>query len=246
MPVLSALIVTGLTLGWIVVGTEWGEPWVTSQTRFFIRDGMVRWPAAAIALAALLRVRRRWPVRVLGRPQRPHGVPWGTAAMVIGCLIILSPVSQFWNDGGYTAAVFFSEMSTGVFEELVFRGVILCGLLYGLGRSERSVRIALVLTSVLFGVVHVLGGPISIVVTMLVGAVFMRSTLELSSLWPAAIFHGLLDVGANGADAAPQGDFSAWGEPWIISGDLLLLVAGIVAFVSFFRWKSWPVEDGFG
>ena len=77
--------------------------------------------------------------------------------------------------------------------------------------------------------------------TTVLGALFLASTLELQSLWPAAIFDGLLDVGVNGPDLAPAEVDETWGETFLIAGDLVLFAASIASLIAFALWRSWPI-----
>lgn len=222
-------------VGWIIVGTELIDPIATSDTTEFVRDGIVRWPFAIVAIIALRRASRSWPVSTFGLPKRPTEFPWATIALTLGTLGLASQLTGFWGDGSYTAAVFFSEMSTGVVEEVVFRGLIFCGLIAGLGRSSARFKIAAYLTCLLFGVAHLLGGWEAVVVTTLVGALFLASTLELQSLWPAAVLHGLLDVGIKGGDDTGV-------EILLVGGNLALFGGSLIAIIAFAVWGDrWPV-----
>lgn len=240
LPIPSAVAWSAAVFGWIVVGTIVGDRWVKGATSSFVRDGVVRWAAAALLLGLLWIVRDRLPINLLGAPQRPAWFPWATIVLVLAASIRLSVVSQFWDEVDYTAAVFFSELSTGVVEELAFRGLIFGGLLLGLGRGRRGVRLAALITTALFGLVHVSGGWAAIVVTLLFGAVFLLATIEVRSLWPAAIGHGLFDVGVNGA--GPVGE-EEWSSDLMTFASLGLLLAGIVGLVVMARWSRWPVVE---
>ena len=235
-PVVAAVLVASLLVGWIVLGTALVDPIATSPTREFIRDGLVRWPFAVMAGLALWRVGRSWSISTFGRPRRPTRVPWATAALALGTLGLASQLTGFWSDGSYTAAVFFSEMSTGVVEEVVFRGLVFCGLVAGLGRSSGRVKLAAYLSCALFGLAHVLGGWESVLVTAFLGALFLASTVEMQSLWPAAVLHGLLDVGIKGGDDTGV-------EVLLVGGNLVLLGGSVAALVAFALWGDrWPVE----
>jgi len=238
LPIPAAVAWSAVVFGWIVIGTLISDRWADTATSSFVRDGVVRWSAAVLLFGLLWLLRDRLPLNLLAAPQRPRWFPWATIVLALAALIRLTVVSQFWGEPGYTGAVFFSELSTGVVEELAFRGLIFCGLLVGLGRTTRGVRVAAMLTTVLFGLVHVTGGWAAILVTLLFGAVFLISTLEVRSLWPAAILHGLFDVGVNGA--APVGE-EEWNSTLMTFASLGLLLAGIVGVVVLALWSRWPV-----
>lgn len=240
VPTVSAVMWSVLVFGWIALGTLLLKPLAGSPTEDFVRDGAVRWPGALVVLALLLLLRKRMPIDLLGLPSVPVIFPWASITLVVVALIRLSVVTQFWGDGAYTAATFFSELSTGVFEELAFRGLIFGGLVFGFGRQRSGVRKAAVISTVLFGLVHASAGWAAVVVTLLFGAVFLISTLELRSLWPAAVLHGLFDVGVNGGAAAGAED---WRPTLTGFASVSLLLAGAVAIVVAARWRQWPVQD---
>lgn len=237
-PIPSAVMWAAVVFGWIALGTILTDDMIDTATTSFVRDGFVRWSAALLIFALLWVLRRRLPISVIGAPWRPQWFPWATIVLAVAALIRLTVVTEFWDDPRYTGAVFFSELSTGVIEELAFRGLIFGGLLLGLGRTRRGVRIAAVVTTVLFGLVHISGGWASIVVTLLFGAVFLTSTLEVRSLWPAAVLHGLFDVGVNGGASAGEED---WNSTLMTFASLGLLLAGLVGAVLLVRWRRWPV-----
>lgn len=241
-PMVVAVVITVVVFAWIALGTVALTPLATPlfderAIANFARDGAVRWPGAAILLLLLWRARGGLTLDFVGRPSWPVWFPWATITLGVAALIRLSVVTQFWDQGGYTLATVFSELSTGVFEELAFRGVMLSGLVLGLGRSRGGVRKALLITTVLFGVVHGAAGWGAIIVTLLFGAVFLLSTLELRSLWPAAVLHGLFDVGVNGA---PPAGVAQWNETLTTFASVALLLAGLVALVRFGFWSRWP------
>ncbi len=74
---------------------------------------------------------------------------------------------------------------TGLFEELVFRGVILTRC-YALVRSRAA---AVVLAGILFGLVHAYQGPLGIIQTAAIGIVLGITATLSHSLWPAIIGH---------------------------------------------------------
>lgn len=241
-PTLSATAWSVIVFGWIAVGTAIAAPLGGSSAQDFVRDGVVRWPGAAMVLAILWLIRAQLPINLVALPSASPVVerlfPWATITLVVVAGVRLSVVTQFWRNGTFTAATFFSELSTGVFEELAFRGLIFSGLLYGLGQTASGVRKSALITTVLFGVVHASGGWAAVAVTALFGAVFLVSTLELRSLWPAALLHGLFDVGVNGGASAGVG---TWRPTLTGFASAALLLAGAAGLIILLRWTHWPV-----
>ena len=98
------------------------------------------------------------------------------------------------------AGVFFIGMAAGSVEEMVFRGFIMNLLDKKFGRKA-----AVLIPSVLFGLVHIIGMDFSIlsclqvlVAGSLVGIMFSFITLEQHSVWNSAIVHGVWNIITSG------------------------------------------------
>ena len=77
-------------------------------------------------------------------------------------------------------------------EEIAFRIVLMRGIAYALGDSRAAFATALVVQTVVFGLVHAYQGPAGIAGSTLSGLVYGGLTLAArGSIWPAAITHGL-------------------------------------------------------
>jgi membrane protease YdiL (CAAX protease family) len=99
-----------------------------------------------------------------------------------------------------TSVVIFVSINTmlvGFSEELMFRGILLQGLL-----SRLSIWPAIWVTSALFGAVHVLNvfitgellaSMIQAVAAFMSGMMFMAIRIRSGSLWPAIVYHALWD-----------------------------------------------------
>lgn len=77
-------------------------------------------------------------------------------------------------------------------EELIFRGVIMSALEYRWGKG-----IAIIVPSVIFGALHILGNELDILSTIqlliagsIVGILFSLVTYESGSIWCSALIHG--------------------------------------------------------
>lgn len=239
-PATTATGWSGVVLGWIAAGTLATRPIADTTAEELWADGAIRWPAAAIAAIIAWRLRDRLPISLFGMPKAPKWFPWATVLLTFVVLIRVSVVSQFWDRPGLASAIFFSEMSVGFLEELAFRSLIFPGLILGFGTSRAGVRKAALLSCALFGLVHIFGGLPLTLVTLFFGAVFLLVALELRSVWPAAVLHGLFDVGVNGATAGNADD---WNETLMGFANVALLIGGLVALVMLGFWKNWPVAD---
>jgi len=103
-------------------------------------------------------------------------------------------------------------------EEALFRGVALSGLRRSIGAPA-----ALVVTALLFGLIHVL--PLRILLTFVLGLWFGALVLATRSLWPAVFAHL-----ANNAMALAIDDDGAF-TPWTFAAGAALAAAGVAILV---------------
>jgi membrane protease YdiL (CAAX protease family) len=90
-------------------------------------------------------------------------------------------------------------LSTGLFEETAFRGVILSAMLLAWGSTKRGVLKCFLISSLLFGMLHlvnllsrdILPAFSNAVYTCFTGALFAGVALRCRSIWPAVLLHGL-------------------------------------------------------
>lgn len=92
--------------------------------------------------------------------------------------------STLGRETSYPSALFHAAMVAPYVEELLFRGVILCGLL-----SNHSRKCAIIWSSILFGLSHL--NPWQFSPALLYGFVFAWWTISTGSLWPAVVGHAL-------------------------------------------------------
>jgi len=137
----------------------------------------------------------RWNDLRFVRPQFVLRSIWFPALylIVFAALIItlrMPPATTF-------AFIFINTMLVGFSEETMFRGV-----LFRAFEDRMAIWPAIILTSVLFGAVHLLNvfitgdlGPAALqsLAAALSGLVFMAILLRTGSIWPAIIYHGLWD-----------------------------------------------------
>ena len=89
--------------------------------------------------------------------------------------------------------VFFTGVATGFVEEMAFRGVLLHSL-----KKAWNTKTAVIVSSILFGIVHILGGglsPVSCLMTVLsvatIGIAFSLITIETGTVWSSGIVHAV-------------------------------------------------------
>lgn len=95
-----------------------------------------------------------------------------------------------------SAGIVFTGFAAGFVEEMVFRGVIL-----NLLKEKWNLKVAVLLPSVLFGFVHIIGMDFSIVSSLLVliagtmvGVMFSMIAIESGSVWNSGIVHALWNI----------------------------------------------------
>lgn len=95
-----------------------------------------------------------------------------------------------------SAGVAFTGIAAGFVEEMVFRGVILNAL-----KKRWNIKVAVIVPSMLFGIVHVLGQDFSIgscllviIAGTMVGVMFSMIAIESGSVWNSGIVHAIWNV----------------------------------------------------
>lgn len=142
------------------------------------------------------------------------------------------------------ASAFVLCFFVGMFEEGLFRGIVLGALLARMGRTRAGVLGAAVVSSLLFGVVHVLpfviGGQVSDalglaqavlktlqtgIVGLLMAAVFVKTR----NIWTVVLVHGLNDLFAMVAEALFAGTVSTQ----YVNADPTAGLASVVVYLVF-------------
>jgi len=95
-------------------------------------------------------------------------------------------------------------LSTGFYEEILCRGLILFACLKKWGKTRKGIYLAVIFASVIFGLFHLINlvmgrGTLLEVITQIIyatffGVFFAACLLRLGSIWPAIITHTLFDM----------------------------------------------------
>lgn len=95
-----------------------------------------------------------------------------------------------------SAGVFFTGLGAGIVEEMVFRGIMMCVI-----EKRFNKKIAIIVPSVLFGLVHIIGmgfAPLScalvLVAGTMVGVMFSLIASTTKSIWNSAIVHAIWNM----------------------------------------------------
>lgn len=87
-----------------------------------------------------------------------------------------------------------SWLLAAVCEEAAFRGYLLTRLTDVLGRGRLRVAVAVLGSSVLFGMLHTEQGPVGVVVATLGGVVFSVLRYRCRTVWAPVLAHGFDDT----------------------------------------------------
>jgi membrane protease YdiL (CAAX protease family) len=132
-------------------------------------------------------------------------------------------------------------ISVGIAEEFLFRGVLLLVLVRAWGTSRRGILRAVLVTSVMFGLVHatpaLAGEDLGHVAANLFGTIVSAGwwaalVLTYRTVWPGVVIHTLTNSATLAvAEITQQSSLGAWGSlradllelPWLVFGVWLLM-----------------------
>lgn len=142
-----------------------------------------------------------------------------------------------------TTGIFFSGISAGIVEEMVFRGIIMNALDKRYGN-----KVAILVPSLLFGIVHILGmnfdissSLLVIVAGTMVGVMFSLIALEHNSIWNSAIVHilwnivilgGVIDIGNSVSEYAIY-NYLLDTKSFFITGGEFGIESSVVALIGY-------------
>lgn len=112
-------------------------------------------------------------------------------------------------------------LSTGLFEEILCRGLVFSLIINKWGRKRSGCYLAIILSSILFGMfhfVHYFLGNASLIATItqvicatFIGVFFVACVVRNHSIYPAIILHGILDIaGSLGEIAVGSGIYKGY------------------------------------
>ena len=177
-------------------------------------------------------------------------VTWLISAvlMPISVLLISILVGGHWQTNTFdakttlatiTSAVFFFGLATGIVEEIIFRGIIM-----GCLEKRFNIKIAVLIPSVLFGLLHIIGNDLDfasivqlLIAGSIVGILFSLITYESNSIWNSAIIHaiwnmtiigGILYIGKS-ADGSSIFNFILENKSFLLSGGDFGIEASVIS-----------------
>ncbi len=136
-------------------------------------------------------------------------------------------------------------LTTGLFEELVFRGILFCALAGAFKENKKGLLTAYVLSSVLFGLSHLLNGfsgstLLQVGYSTLTGGLFAFCFLKTKNILCCALVHGVYNFCGLLYDTQGLGS----GVVFDLGTVLSMLIVGVLVgiFVLYKVWK-YPEEE---
>jgi len=218
-------------VAWALV-TVFGMRWASDGSKKPLLEGVthgISWNLVmAIAVLAVATAVMRWRDLkfVAPRPRLSLGILWFPALYL--AVFALLPALLGLPPAGTLLFIAINTALVGLSEEWMFRGVLFQGL-----RSRLALWPAMLLTSALFGAVHVLNvfvtgqlleAAVQAVAAFLSGLLLMALLVRTGSIWVPIAYHALWDFGTfvasstRPADAAPA-DFAqgwTWALPMLV------------------------------
>ena len=202
----TILIVSLVTFGVVFIGAEDGLPPEPSGLALFTMGQMVL-SATTIFLMIKFNVfsKDNFKSKNLGLGLL---LGWVTYLCIIVTIIISIssfPANSFTipNTPGLLITVLHPLIGTGLFEEVLFRGLILKLLLVAFGDSKKGIIKAVIISSILFGMVHignVIAGAgllptiFNIIGAVLVGVFYAALYIRTKNLWVVIILHAITNL----------------------------------------------------
>ena len=142
-------------------------------------------------------------------------------------------------------------LGTGFFEEMAFRGCAFMLVLKGRTQSKKQIFLAIFLSSVVFGFIHIVNifssGPIAVILQIgysaLIGALCSMILLLTQNIWLCVILHATYNFCGGLIDSYGIG--TQWTLPEIIFTAVVSVVVAIYFFILFFKMPTRFAEDLF-
>lgn len=157
---------------------------------------------------------------------------------------VISDMSRSEMASRMSAGIFFSGLGSGFVEEMLFRGFILRLL-----RKRWNTAVAVIVPSLLFGLVHIIGTGYSILSSLLVitagtlvGIMFSLISLEEKNIWNSGIVHcfwniliigGALFVGSEADTTNSIVSYVLENKSFAITGGEFGIEASVVAVAGY-------------
>lgn len=152
---------------------------------------IVKLPMADLGMPEFA-VKKKWILAAVLLP----AIVKGTYLLAFGGQYVSSHMSGTQIFNTLSAGIAFTGIAAGFVEEMVFRGVILNVL-----KKKWNIQAAVIVPSILFGFVHILGMDFSIASCLLVilagtmvGIMFSLIAIESGSVWNSGVVHAVWNI----------------------------------------------------
>lgn len=132
-------------------------------------------------------------------------------------------------------------LSTGFFEEILCRGLVYSLLINKWGRKRSGCYLAMILSSVLFGMVHFIHyflGNASLIATIaqaiyatFIGVFFVACVVRNHSIYPAIILHGIVDIAGRLREIAVGGGINKGYITMPLEGAVVCVIIALPLFL---------------
>ncbi len=144
--------------------------------------------------------------------------------------------AEFWDIALYTL----SCLAVGLFEELIFRGVLFSVLASLFKKDRKGIWATYVLSSVIFGGAHLfngfsLGTIVQVLYTVLTGGLFAFCLMKTKNILCCALVHGVYNFGGTLFDTRGLGSGVVFDIGTVIT--MLIVSVAVGLFVLYKIWK---------
>ena len=220
-------------VGWTLL-TLFGMRWASDGTKKPLIETVthgISWNLAmAVGLLALVTLTMRWRDLkfVAPRPASSLLILWFPALYLL--FFALLPAVLGLPPAGTLLFIALNTALIGLSEEWMFRGVLFQGL-----RSRLSMWPAILLTSLLFGAVHVLNvittgqlaeAAVQAVAAFMSGMLLIALLIRTGSIWVPITYHALWDFGTfvTSATSPKTGGPADFGQGWTWALPILIVL----------------------
>lgn len=161
-------------------------------------------------------------------------------------------VEKVTAGGGMIALLALECFCVGLFEEMAFRGVVFLGILERRRGRVRDIVIAIIISSVIFGIVHSLNffymspGAVlqQIGYSFLIGAMCSVVLVRTKNIWLCVVLHAIFNFG--GALVPTLGEGFVWDIPTIVVTVIIAVFTTVYMTVSLIKAPTSELDGIYG
>lgn len=207
-PFLSAMILVFISLFLIAIAYSWGVLFPCSELNQYIGQSVIQLTSTLFLVLILWRF--RW-LRASGFTINGRGQTW--MIIILPLIYVLAKdiyltTGDFSFELSHPSLIFWlglSSLTTGLFEETLFRGVVLFSFLLLWDHSRSGMTKSISVAALLFGGIHILRlveNPLpqtllTMLTAVLAGFFYGVILLHGGSIWIPIVFHCLHDAVVN-------------------------------------------------